>query len=176
MAGEWTGKKKRTRTRDVAAEGLYIASAATRLSLKNTILVHILADGEDFDAERYVPEARAALKTLALTATASRADLARAYKALVRRYHPDANAGDRSTSMAGGQESARFRGEGHRTLMLQHIERLDAEGIADQPRSAVGADQAKRVHAAQALEGGGALLRVDVQQRFEVRSGGQLIG
>jgi hypothetical protein len=39
----------------------------------------------------------AALKTLELTATASRADLARAYKALVRRYHPDANAGDRST-------------------------------------------------------------------------------
>ena len=64
MAGERTGKKKRTRTRDVVAEGLYIASAATRLSLKNTILVHILADGEDFDAERYIPEARAALETL----------------------------------------------------------------------------------------------------------------
>jgi len=56
------------RTRDVVAEGLYIASAATRLSLKNTILVHILAEGEDFDADRYIPEARAALETLAAEA------------------------------------------------------------------------------------------------------------
>lgn len=61
-------KRKRVRTRDVVAEGLYIASAATRLSLKNTILVHILADGEDFDADRYLPEARAALETLAAEA------------------------------------------------------------------------------------------------------------
>ncbi len=58
------------RTRDVVAEGLYIASAATRLILKNTILVHILADGEDFDAERYLPEARSALEALALEAEA----------------------------------------------------------------------------------------------------------
>lgn len=61
-------KRKRVRTRDVVAEGLYIASAATRLSLKNTILVHILADGEDFDGERYLPDARAALETLAAEA------------------------------------------------------------------------------------------------------------
>lgn len=61
-------KRKRVRTRDVVAEGLYIASAATRLSLKNTILVHILAEGEDFDADRYIPEARAALETLAAEA------------------------------------------------------------------------------------------------------------
>lgn len=57
--------EKRVRTRDVVAEGLYIASAATRLSLKNTILVHILAEGEDFDLDRYLPEAKEALETLA---------------------------------------------------------------------------------------------------------------
>ncbi|MBN9215544.1 MAG: asparagine synthase [Microbacterium sp. SCN 70-200] len=60
--------KKRVRTRDVVAEGLYIASAATRLSLKNTILVHILAEGEDFNPDRYVPEAREALEALAVEA------------------------------------------------------------------------------------------------------------
>ncbi|RLK52724.1 hypothetical protein C7474_0677 [Microbacterium telephonicum] len=59
---------KRMRTRDVVAEGLYIASAATRLTLKNAILVHILAEGEDFDEERYVPEAREALLALAAEA------------------------------------------------------------------------------------------------------------
>lgn len=62
------GRHKRVRTRDVVAEGLYIASAATRLSLKNAILMHILADGEDFDPERYLPEARATLETLATEA------------------------------------------------------------------------------------------------------------
>lgn len=62
------GQRKRVRTRDVVAEGLYIASAATRLSLKNRILMHILADGEDFDADRYVPEAREALLELAVEA------------------------------------------------------------------------------------------------------------
>ena len=61
-------KRKRVRTRDVVAEGLYIASAATRLSLKNSILVHILAQGEDFDPERFVPDAREALLTLAAEA------------------------------------------------------------------------------------------------------------
>ncbi|MBN9178161.1 MAG: asparagine synthase [Microbacterium sp.] len=66
-------KKKRARTRDIVAEGLYIASAATRLSLKNTILVHILAEGEDFDLERYLPEARAALEALAAEAEADAA-------------------------------------------------------------------------------------------------------
>jgi len=51
-------KPKRVRTRDVVAEGLYIASAATRLSLKNSILMHILAEGEGFDADRFLPDAR----------------------------------------------------------------------------------------------------------------------
>ena len=66
-------KKKRARTRDIVAEGLYIASAATRLSLKNTILVHILAEGEDFDPERYLPEARTVLEALAAEAEADAA-------------------------------------------------------------------------------------------------------
>jgi hypothetical protein len=58
-------KRKRVRTRDVVADGLYIASAATRLRLKNAILVHILANGEDFDPDLYLGEARSALKSLA---------------------------------------------------------------------------------------------------------------
>lgn len=68
-------KRKRVRTRDVVAEGLYIASAATRLSLKNSILVHILAEGEDFDSDSFVPAARDVLLALA---TEAEADAARA--------------------------------------------------------------------------------------------------
>lgn len=37
-----------------------------------------------------------ALKTLGLDVEATLADIRRAYKALVRRYHPDTNSGDRS--------------------------------------------------------------------------------
>lgn len=66
-------KRKRERTRDVVAEGLYIASAATRLSLKNRMLMHILAEGEGFDVERYVPEARQTLLELADEADADAA-------------------------------------------------------------------------------------------------------
>lgn len=40
---------------------------------------------------------RHALKTLGLTPAATRTELSRAYKILVRRYHPDSNGGDRST-------------------------------------------------------------------------------
>lgn len=57
--------RSRTRTSDVVAEGLYIASAATRLSLKNKILVHILVDGDDYEADRFLPDARASLLALA---------------------------------------------------------------------------------------------------------------
>ncbi|WP_448390207.1 asparagine synthase [Microbacterium aurum] len=83
-------KKKRVRTRDVVAEGLYIASAATRLSLKNTILVHILAEGEDFDPDRYLDEARAALLTLAEEAEADAARTETERKA-ARRRHSDSD-------------------------------------------------------------------------------------
>lgn len=82
--------KKRVRTRDVVAEGLYIASAATRLSLKNTILVHILADGEDFDPDRYVPEAREALEALAVEAEADAARTERERKR-ARMRHSDSD-------------------------------------------------------------------------------------
>ena len=76
---------------------------------------------------------------------------------------------------AGGQEGARLRGEGDRALVLQQVERLDAERVARQPGAPVRADQAEGVHAAQAVEGGGPFLGVEVQQGLEVRAGGELV-
>lgn len=66
----------RPKTADVVAEGVYIAAAATRLALKNHILVDILSAGEGFDVDRFVPDARATLLTLAdeADADARRAD------------------------------------------------------------------------------------------------------
>lgn len=83
-------KQQRVRTRDVVAEGLYIASAATRLSLKNSILVHILAEGEDFDSERFLPDARAALLALADEAEEDAARAERDRKA-ARGRHTDSD-------------------------------------------------------------------------------------
>lgn len=83
-------RRRRVRTRDVVAEGLYIASAATRLSLKNSILVHILAEGEDFEPERFLSDARAALLALADEAEA---DAARAEteRKTARRRHSESD-------------------------------------------------------------------------------------
>ncbi len=59
--------------------------------------------GADVFASRRAPSGQilsdadlAALKALELTATASPADIRHAYKGLLRRYHPDANGGDRA--------------------------------------------------------------------------------
>jgi hypothetical protein len=49
----------------MVAEGVYVASAATRLSLKNRILVETIAGGEDFEVDRFVPVARETLLGLA---------------------------------------------------------------------------------------------------------------
>ncbi|WP_367640233.1 asparagine synthase [Microbacterium sp. SYP-A9085] len=54
-----------TRVADMVADGIYVASAATRLSLKNRILVETIAGGEDFDVGRFVPVARETLLGLA---------------------------------------------------------------------------------------------------------------
>lgn len=56
---------KKPRVRDVVAEGVYIAAAATRLALKNRILVETLAGGGNFDVDLFVPEARETLLGLA---------------------------------------------------------------------------------------------------------------
>lgn len=58
-------RQARIKSSEIVAEGLYIASAATRLALKNAILVHILAKGEDFEVERFLDDARRALTALA---------------------------------------------------------------------------------------------------------------
>lgn len=56
---------KRAKQNEIVAEGLYIAAAATRLALKNRILVDILAQGEGFDRDHFLPEAKQTLLTLA---------------------------------------------------------------------------------------------------------------
>lgn len=54
--------------------------------------LHVRVNG----ADRLRPADREALAVMGLSESVSRSDLAKRYKELVRRYHPDANGGDRS--------------------------------------------------------------------------------
>lgn len=74
------------RVRDLVAEGVYVAAAATRLALKNKILVEILAGGADFDVDRFLPDARETLLTLAAEADADGARARREQKKASRRF------------------------------------------------------------------------------------------
>lgn len=54
-----------TRTADAIAEGVAIATAAARLTVKNQILVGTIAQDGVFDVEQYIQDARAALLDMA---------------------------------------------------------------------------------------------------------------
>ena len=89
-AREGAASGKRPKLDDIVAEGVYIAAAATRLALKNRILVHILAEDEDFDAANFVPDAKETLLALAAEADEDAARAERERK-LARRRHSDSD-------------------------------------------------------------------------------------
>lgn len=53
------------RTADAIAEGVAIATAAARLAVKNHILIGTIAENGVFDTDRYVADAREALRAMA---------------------------------------------------------------------------------------------------------------
>ena len=55
----------RPKLAEIVSEGLYIASAAIRLSLKNRILMDTIGGGAGYDVDKFMPDARAALLALA---------------------------------------------------------------------------------------------------------------
>jgi len=82
--GKGVGAKPRVR--DVVAEGLYIAAAATRLALKNRILVETISDGENFDFAHFLPEARGTLLALAAEADAEAERIRQQQRSAWRRF------------------------------------------------------------------------------------------
>jgi len=75
---------------DAAAEGVAIATAAARLSVKNNILVGTISLGEPFETARFIPVARDALLMLAHEAEEAAALAKRQRKAAWGRYsEPD---------------------------------------------------------------------------------------
>ena len=55
------------RTADAIAEGVAIATAAARLAVKNHILIGTIAEDGVFDMDKYIDDAREALRAMAMT-------------------------------------------------------------------------------------------------------------
>jgi len=70
----------------MVADGLYVAAAATRLDLKNRILVDTIARGADFDVEHFVDDARDSLLSLAIEAEADAKRIEKERKQAARRF------------------------------------------------------------------------------------------
>lgn len=76
------------RTADAIAEGVAIATAAARLTVKNHILVGTIAQGGVFDADEYIGDAREALLAMA-TESQDAAELVTRLRKRARGRHSD---------------------------------------------------------------------------------------
>lgn len=76
----------RAKLAEIVSEGLYIASAAIRLSLKNRILMDTIGGGEGYDVEKFLPDARASLLALADEADAAAERIKQERKDAWRRF------------------------------------------------------------------------------------------
>lgn len=101
----------------VVAEGLTIAAAAVRLTVKNRILVDALAEGADFDEDRFIPVARSAMLAMAVEAQAE-AD----------RVEHERRRARRRISPSGGTHDYRYRDVDNLALRRRHAQRV-ADGL-----------------------------------------------
>lgn len=85
--GLFSALVRRPKNSDIVAEGLNIAMAAARLSLKNRILIDTIAGGEGFDVERFTPDAVATLIALAEEAENAAARIKRESKEARGRFN-----------------------------------------------------------------------------------------
>ena len=76
----------RPKLAEIVSEGLYIASAAIRLSLKNRILMDTIGGGAGYDVDKFIPDARAALLALADEADAAAERIRKERKDAWRRF------------------------------------------------------------------------------------------
>lgn len=76
----------RPKLAEIVSEGLYIASAAIRLSLKNRILMDTIGGGAGYDVDKFMPDARAALLALADEADAAAERIKKERKDAWRRF------------------------------------------------------------------------------------------
>lgn len=161
---------KRPKLDDVVSEGLYIAAAATRLALKNRILVEILAQGEGFDAERFVPDARETLLTLAAEADED-AERTERERRLARRRHSESDGThDYRARDVRNLRRRRKQSENVATQLRARAEdQAELQALVEAAREAAWDDVARNIDSTLRIEAARPDLEPDYQQMRQAR-------
>ena len=129
------------RSADAIAEGVAIATAAARLTVKNHILVGTIAKGGVFDAEQYLADARQALLAMASESEQAASDMDRLRKRARGRHSDPAGTHDyRDRDVRNLRRRAKqYAGVAERlTAMAEDPEKLGA--LVENAREAAWAD------------------------------------
>lgn len=142
------------RTADAIAEGVAIAYAAARMTMRNRILVDAIAHDETFDPERLVPQASEALRALADEQEAA-ADLAKRLRRRAGGNYTDSDGThdyrERDTRNLRRRER-QYRGVAN-ALRKRADDPADMAGLVEQARDAAWHDVEANLERRLAVEG-----------------------
>jgi len=160
----------RGRMRDQVAEGLYIAAAATRLVLKNKILVEILAGGADFDVDRFIPDARDTLLGLAAEADGDAQHIRAEGKKASRRFRDPHGPSDYSNRDVRNLRRRRKESERIATELRKRSEDEDElRRLVEAAREAAWAEVSRNIDSTLRIEAARPDLEPDYEKMREAR-------
>ncbi|KQZ23263.1 asparagine synthase [Microbacterium sp. Root553] len=140
------------RTADAVAEGVAIATAAARLAVKNHILIGTIAENGVFDTDRYVADAREALRAMAEESEEIERNLTQLRKRARGRHSDPSGTHD-------------YRDRDVRNLRRRAKQ---SHGVAAKLRDVMEDDAALRVIVEEAREGAWADVRHNLDRRLRV--------
>lgn len=157
-------QRRKVKHDDIVAEGLYIASAATRLALKNRILVDILTGGEDYSEARFVPHARETLLALAAEAEAD-AERAERERKTAKGRHTDSDGTHdyRSRDVRNLRKRARQSRHIAKELRERAEDPLELAKLVEDARDAAWSEVAKNIDRTLSIEAA----RPDLEPDYE---------
>ena len=140
------------RTADAIAEGVAIATAAARLAVKNHILIGTIAENGIFDTDKYVADAREALRAMAEESEEVERNLTQLRKRARGRHSDPSGTHD-------------YRDRDVRNLRRRAKQ---SHGVATKLRDMMEDDDALRVIVEEAREGAWADVRHNLDRRLRV--------
>lgn len=140
------------RTADAVAEGVAIATAAARLAVKNHILIGTIAENGIFDTDKYVADAREALRAMAEESEEVERNLTQLRKRARGRHSDPSGTHD-------------YRDRDVRNLRRRAKQ---SHGVATKLRDMMEDDDALRVIVEEAREGAWADVRHNLDRRLRV--------
>ena len=158
------------RVSDLVAEGVYVAAAATRLALKNKILVEILAGGADFDVDRFMPDARDTLLALAAEADADGVRARQEQKKASRRFRDPYGSHDYSSRDVRNLRRRRKQAERVAAeLRARAADDVELRQLVEAAREAAWADVARNIDRTLRIEAARPDLEPDYAKMREAR-------